>query len=527
MMKKLLLLTIFSFAISLCFATTPDSTRMRLPLPPRTHKPLPKVRMDNQRSNFELTNLVVFIRFADDPEIDKTFTEIDQIFNDSSANAMSVYNYFDAMSYGKIHYNTVYTNQIQNNTIVSYCDRHPRHYFEPYSVNNPEGYPPFSPDSICPRERQLLADALHYIDSLHLVDPDINLDGNEDGFIDNISFIVKGGCGAWASLLWPHMEFFNDEPYPVTVNGVAPYTYNFELEGSGYYFSANVFCHEMSHSLGLPDLYHYYNYTNVDPVGIWDIMGQNSMQQLSSILKYKFLGLIDEPVQITEDGTYTLYSNASSDTHNCYYIKSSIDSTQWYTFEYRNKYDYMDNVYSSGLIIGRWVDTMDVNDIYSSGNEHFDFFHNAHSYWVFRPGSSIDTLDGNLNSAAFNANKPNFGPRTNPHPYLTDGTPENSFEITEIHEEGGMLSFHVHFLNTSVEENLSDDIHLYPNPTSDILRVSGENIHSVEINNMLGANILSIANPGHVIDVSALPQGIYIVKISTNNGIYVKKIIKR
>ena len=102
---------------------------------------------------------------------------------------MSVYNYFDAMSYGKIHYNTVYTNQIQDNAIVSYCDRHPRRYFEPYSVNNPEGYLPFSPDSICPRERQLLADALHYIDSLHLVDSNINLDGNEDGYIDNISFI--------------------------------------------------------------------------------------------------------------------------------------------------------------------------------------------------------------------------------------------------------------------------------------------------------------------------------------------------
>lgn len=526
-MKKLFFLTLICTFISFCLASTPDSSRMRLPLPPRTHKPLPKVKLDSHRSNFELTNLVVFIRFADDPEIDKSFEDINRIFNDSSANAMSVFNYFDAMSYGKIHYNTVYTNQIQNNTIVSYCDRHPRCYFEPYSVNNPEGYPPFSPDSVCPRERQLLADALHYIDSLHLVDSSINLDGNEDGYIDNISFIVKGGCGDWASLLWPHMEFFNDEPYPVTVNGVAPYTFNFELEGSGYYFSANVFCHEMSHSLGLPDLYHYYEYQDVDPVGAWDIMGSNNMQQLNAMMKYKFLGIVDEPIQITEDGDYELFSNATSDVQNCYYIKSSIDSTQWYTIEYRNAYDYMDNVYSTGLLIGRWVDTMDVNNIYSSGDAHFDFYNNAHGYWIFRPGSSSDTINGDLYSAAFGTYKPNFGPTTDPHPYLTDGTPENSFEISNIHRDNGKFIFHVHFLNVGIEEHATADIRIFPNPASDVLNIEGSGIQQVQICDMLGKVVVTSSTPDNHIDISSLDDGIYLVRILSDQGIAVKKFIKR
>lgn len=526
-MKKLFILTIICTFISFCTASTPDSSRLRLPLPPRSHKPLPKVRLDNHRSNFELTNLVVFIRFADDPEIDKSFAEINQMFNDSSANAMSVYNYFDAMSYGKIHYNTVYTNQIQNNTIVSYCDRHPRCYFEPYSVNNPDGYLPFSPDSVCPRERELLADALHYIDSMHLVDPNINLDGNEDGYIDNISFIVKGGCGEWASLLWPHMEFINDEPYPVTVNGVRPYTFNFELEGSGYYFSANVFCHEMSHSLGLPDLYHYYNYTNIDPVGIWDIMCQNNMQQLNAMMKYKYLGIVDEPVQITEDGDYELFSNASSDTQNCFYIKSSIDSTQWFTFEYRNQYDFMDNVYNSGLIIGRWVDTMDVNNIYTSGNANFDFFNHAHGYWIFRPGSSIDTLNGNLYAAAFGTENHSFGPTTNPRPFLTDGTLESSFEISNIHTDNGKLLFHVHFLNVGVEEYADDNIRIFPNPATDVLNIEGENIQQVQICDMLGKTVLNNSITDNHIDISSLDDGFYLVRVTSGQGVAVKKFIKR
>lgn len=523
-MKKLFSLAVVTLILNCCLASIPDSVRMRLPLPPKSKMPLPKVNLQN-RDQINLTNLVVFIRFADDPEIDKTFSEIDQMFSDSSAGAMSVYNYFDAMSYGKIHYNTVYTNQIQNNTIVSYCDRHPRCYFEPYSVNNPEGYEPFSPDSVCPRERQLLADAMHYIDSLHLVDPSINLDGNEDGYIDNISFIVKGGCGEWASLLWPHMEFINNEPYPVTINGVVPYTYNFELEGSGYYFSANVFCHEMSHSLGLPDLYHYYNYSFIDPVGIWDIMGQNCMQQLSTILKYKFLGIIEEPIQITEDGDYTLLSNASADYQNCYYIKSAIDSAQWYTLEYRNNFDFMDNVVDNGLIIGRWVDTVDVGDIYNSGNAMFDFYQYVHNYWVFRPGSEIDTVNGSIYYAALD--NTSFGPTTNPHPYLTDGTPENSFEITDIHADGATLSFHVHFLNTGIEDNSTDDIMVSPNPVMDVVRVQGNRIQKIEIYNALGSMVEVIDNPGNTINLSSYQAGVYLFKITSERGVLVKKIIKQ
>ena len=74
-MKKIFFLTLICTFINFCLASTPASSRLRLPLPPRSHKPLPKVRLDNHRSNFELTNLVVFIRFADDPEIDKSFAK--------------------------------------------------------------------------------------------------------------------------------------------------------------------------------------------------------------------------------------------------------------------------------------------------------------------------------------------------------------------------------------------------------------------------------------------------------------------
>ena len=56
-----------------------------------------------QAATRELTNLVVFVRFADDEEIDHSFYAIDSMFNSREPGYYSVYNYYDAMSYGRIH----------------------------------------------------------------------------------------------------------------------------------------------------------------------------------------------------------------------------------------------------------------------------------------------------------------------------------------------------------------------------------------------------------------------------------------
>lgn len=74
------------------------------------------------------------------------------------------------------------------------------------------------------------------------------------------------------------MEFFPHDSidHPVTVNGLRPNTFNFEFEGADHgYFTAAVFCHELGHSLHLPDHYHYVNYREVTPSGTWDLMCNN------------------------------------------------------------------------------------------------------------------------------------------------------------------------------------------------------------------------------------------------------------
>lgn len=189
----------------------------------------------------------------------------------------------------------------------------------------------------------------------------------------------------------------------------------------------------------------------------------------------------------------------------------------------------MDNVSSSGLIVGRWVDTMDVNDIYNSGDAMFDFYNHAHGYWVFRPGSNVDTINGDVYRANFTQNelRTSFGPTTDPHPYLTDGTPETSFEITDIREEGSTLSFHVHFLNVGIAEQESDRLRIYPNPASDQLYVEGSDIQSLSLCDLLGKTICTLSGSQNSINISTLPSGVYWLRVTTSSGIVTKKIVKK
>lgn len=87
---------------------------------------------------------------------------------------------------------------------------------------------------------------------------------------------------------------------------------------------------------------------------------------------------------------------------------------------------------------------------------------------------------------------------------------------------------------TSVEENRSEeDIFVYPNPSGNQLAVGSNQlaIQSIEIFDLLGQNILKLQTsnlkPQTIpIDVSGLTQGIYFLRIFTEEGIRTMKFVK-
>ena len=255
----------------------------------------------------------------------------------------------------------------------------------------------------------------------------------------------------------------------------------------------------------------------------------------AAIYKNKILHVSDDPIEITEDGDYTLLSVGSSPSQNCYYIRSEIDPNQWFVFEYRNQNDLFDEgIPGTGLLVARWNDTVPLDYMGMFANAFFDFYTQAHQYWIFRPGSDVDTVNGDIWRAHFSqaSGRTSFGPTTDPHPYLTDGTPETSFEITNIQENGTELTFHVHFLHVGLaERDHMDGLKVWPNPVRDNLTVEGENVCRVELYNAVGGQVLAnpfVTGSRSTLSVSHLPSGVYVLKAYRTDGTsVVRKVVVR
>ena len=257
-----------------------------------------------------LNNISIFIRFSDDEQLTNSYYDIDHMFNDVTEGAVSMRSYFRAASYGAIEIPTTFYPGHDGETIISYQDTYPRSYFEPYDeTTNPNGY---QEDERKDREFALLERAVNYINDNYPVPSDLNIDYDNDGYVDNVCFIVKGGVGAWSSLLWPHKWSLYDRQ--VYINGKRVYVFNFQLADASSYFNTSVMCHEMNHSLSAPDLYHYNYGTSLSPVGPWDLMHANATppQHCGAYMKMKYGHWIDDIPEITQAGTYTLKPISSS-----------------------------------------------------------------------------------------------------------------------------------------------------------------------------------------------------------------------
>jgi M6 family metalloprotease-like protein len=230
------------------------------------------------------------------------------MFNDSTSGANSMYNYFKQVSYQQLFIRSTYYPAPSGSTILSYQDIYARNYYLPYSASNPSGYSTESQRRT--REFALLERAINYVKSS--IPSGLDIDYNQDGLVDNICFVVKGNVGSWSDLLWPHRWSLYDRT--VLINGKRAYDFNFQLEGATNYFNNSVLCHEMFHTLGAPDLYHYNtDWDHLVPVGRWDIMENtaNPPQHMGAYMKYVYGNWIDSIPEITRYGTYTLKSLGS------------------------------------------------------------------------------------------------------------------------------------------------------------------------------------------------------------------------
>lgn len=399
---------------------------------------VPDPRPENRAYNPNhgtLNNIAIFIRFSDDPELTNSFSTIDNMFNDVSENAISMKSYFRAASYGAIEIPTTFYPGHNGETIVSYQDTYPRNYFEPYNEStNPNGY---QEDERAWREFSLLERAVNYINENYPIPSDLDIDYDQDNYVDNVCFIVKGGVGAWSSLLWPHKWALQDRY--VYINGKRVWTFNFQLADATDYFNTSTMCHEMNHSLGAPDLYHYYNGTNISPVGGWDLMENNATppQHCGAYMKMRYGHWIDDIPEITQAGVYTLKPISSTAPINVAYKIQSDDPNQYYVLEYRDNTSLFEtSLPGSGLLVYRIDTRFNGNAGYDPSDGIYD------EVYLFRPGGS-NNVNGDLSTAFFSSDvdRTEFNSSTSAMPFFTGGTIDENLNIYNITSAGTTISF--------------------------------------------------------------------------------------
>jgi hypothetical protein len=77
--------------------------------------------------------------------------------------------------------------------------------------------------------------------------------------------------------------------------------------------------------------------------------------------------------------------------------------------------------------------------------------------------------------------------------------------------------------------NAESLLKIYPNPANSKITIESQQHELIEISNIQGQLIKTLATTGNKtnIDVSALPSGMYFVKVKSENGIAVKKLVKK
>ncbi|MDZ7741561.1 MAG: M6 family metalloprotease domain-containing protein [Bacteroidota bacterium] len=354
-------------------------------------------------------------------------------FNNSNTGYNSMYNYFKEASYEQLELPSTFYPEPPTNIILSYQDSHERSYFMPYNATtNPNGYQ--NGDQRRDREHILLKDAVNWVNANSPVPESLDLDYDENGTVDNVVFVVRGGTTAWATLLWPHRwVLYSQEAY---INGKRVWDYNFQLETHMNSSGNGVLCHEMGHSLGAPDLYHYTG-NGITPTGPWDLMESNSNppQYMGAYMKKKYMGWIDSIPEITEPGTYTLFPLQNAE-NNSFKIRSINTIYEFFVVEFRKKEGtFESSLPNSGMLVYR-IDTTAGNG--NAGGPPDEVF-------LFRPGGSPST-NGVINSAQFGDDygRTEINDDTDPACFLQNGQPGGLY-ISEISAVGDSMTFFVDF----------------------------------------------------------------------------------
>lgn len=379
----------------------------------------------------QVNNIVLFAQF--DPLTEKNFMSGDatntvlSMCNDTTT-YRSLTKYIDTISYGQMHVDS-YFPQLKDGVIEPYVLSQSRESYTDYNQY-----------------------AVEMIQNI-AIPADIPLDGDNDGYIDNIVCVVDGKVTSAADPLWSKAFYLDGG---LQVNGLTVGQVNlhsgYSVIGSTLFNGIGTVCHEFLHSMGYPDLYHRSDVPG-DPVGQWDIMATTSifLQYPLAYQRYSVSGWMGAET-ITTAGTYALAPASSSEGSRLYLLKTPLSDTEFFAVEYRKqgaKYsDELDGkIYGDGMVVYR-VNTSVV------GNYRGD----TDQIYIFRPGeTALNGGAGDLTKSCYGGTgAPNHIGTTDLQKKFSDGAlvyadgTNSGIALDNIQiQDNGTLTFSVSFADLS------------------------------------------------------------------------------
>ena len=150
-------------------------------------------------------------------------------------------------------------------------------------------------------------------------------------------------------------------------------------------------------------------------------------------------------------------------------------------------------------------------------------FRSVNSNSLSLMGSMVLSPNGNLFSSGFHLDSVDYDPSNTVHTQVAPSTAGNW---------GYSLFIQKMNLNQPVgisqEDKEEAEFLVYPNPTSDLVYVKSPNkITSIVLIDLSGRSYaISYNTNSGLIDLSAIPNGMYLIRMKTTNGIVQKKLIK-
>ena len=456
----------------------------------------------------DLNRVVVLARFNGDPEFDQSRSYYDTYYNGAD---LSLKSYFNAISNGKLNVNSILfptESSTSNSFELKYC-------FFCYDSDWSKNFPTCKGKDISSLTDVsigfIIKDLVSKIGTD--LDPGINIDKDNDGIVDNFVILLRGsGRGLNQGIYTPQngviSDRFTNTNGLITLNGKIVKNYTIVYERN----SLSTNCRFLLNYLGFPCLYRM-NSSYPRPVGAWDPMDgpELSYPLVYNRWKYSAGQWVDSIPTIDKAGTYTLNSSAK-ETNNAYRINSS-DPNEFFILEFRdNSKGYDSNLPESGLIVYR------VNNLQTGSVNEIP------EYYVFRTDGTV-TIAGDLQSAAFsNLNgRVSLNETSNPAPFLSTGVSQD-ISISGITIVGQTLTFNVDNFPTSTNTIKTDDLKIYPNPTSGLIHVSG-NYEKLTLFDITGKRLFEkvmTVDTQESIDISNRNRGVYILELK--NGQETKKV---